>query len=100
MYEKLKHQATRAALLAGAFATTAAVMAGVGALFHGESRTGFLPDSPMARAALAACQARAASRVKAGCVQEQFVLAQQRALSATLAAADPGPPDAATGARP
>jgi hypothetical protein len=88
MYEKLKHQATRAALFAGAFVTTAIVMAGVGALFHGESRQTFLRDTPMARAALAACRAQAASHVPAGCVQEQLALARQRAQSTTLAAAD------------
>lgn len=94
MYEKLKHQATRAALFVGAFVTSAVVMGGVGALFHGESRQTFLRDTPMARAALAACQAQAASHVPAGCVQVQVALARQRALTATLAALEDPEPSA------
>ncbi|MCP5270989.1 MAG: hypothetical protein H6932_07130 [Burkholderiaceae bacterium] len=90
MFHTLKHHAARAALFSAAFVASAALMAAIGALFHGASSRP-VPSDAAWRHALAACEAARKARQHGICVAEHLARAEARRAATVTAMAKPPP---------
>lgn len=94
MFRHSKTLLTRAALFAASFTTTALLMAGLGATFHGVSTEPWLRDSPSTRLALDRCLAQREGdpAARRDCVRRLVAEARTRAAAPVrMAAGQPAP---------
>jgi hypothetical protein len=98
MFRHWKTRLTRACLFAASFATSALLMAALGAAFHGVSSEPWLRDSPSLQRLLARCEARTDRGDRRACVRDGLSLARSgrpdadRMAALGAGAADPPAP--------